>query len=40
MAMENFVNPEFVTMYQREVPLLLKLLEFSYNSMWNRWNET
>jgi len=37
--MQSLVNPEFVTMFQREIPLLLEILEFSFNTMWNRWNE-
>jgi len=29
MATENYVNPEVVTMFQREIPLLLEVLKWA-----------
>ena len=35
----NFFRPEFGTKFPREVLLLLEILEFPYNTVWDRWKE-
>jgi len=39
MLWRNFLCPEFGAKFQREVPLFLKLPEFLYNTVWDRWKE-
>jgi len=39
MPKQNFRSPEFCTHFQREVPLFLKIREFSFNTVKDRQNE-
>jgi len=34
MPKQNFLSPEFLTKYQRELPIFLKMREFYFNTVW------
>jgi len=38
-AVANFLSPEFMTKFQREVPLFLEIIEFLFNTVWDGWKE-
>jgi len=39
MPLQNFLSPEFMRKFQREVPLLLETSEFLFNTVQNWWGK-